>query len=198
MLTTDVCCACGVAFEYDYRGQGRRRKFCGPACKRRQHRLKYAKHPLPVSAECLTCGVVFDSTGAGAKGKPKSFCSATCRRKSYYQYTPKCSIGYADCAECGALYILRRSPREGEVPVCRAAPCRRAVANRQMRAWFQRYRAENGEAYTNRYRDKRKAYMRQRINAKASLPFEEFTDVERFSSGTAGSVSCAVTRSTVI
>lgn len=140
------------------------------------------------SVPCSVCGEQFHRPNM--VGPIPKYCSRKCwnqaRRvggplhKSKKSEGPATHIAYADCAHCGCLFVRRtRTPGNG-VYVCRNPECQRLQRNQQMRDWFRRYRAENGEAYTNRYRDKRKASMRQRINRKLSLPYEEFTDDEIF------------------
>jgi 5-methylcytosine-specific restriction endonuclease McrA len=94
---------------------------------------------------------------------------------------PQSRIGYADCVECGQLFVVRRPNRGDDVNlVCRDPKCRRLQKNLQTREWYRRYREDNGHAYTKRYHEQRKAWMRQRINRKLALPYEEFQDVEIF------------------
>lgn len=59
------------------------------------------------------------------------------------------------CAVCGSPFI--GSPR---AVVC-SDDCRRLRRNAQMRAFFARHKAEHGEAYTQRYREKRNQQVRE-------------------------------------
>jgi 5-methylcytosine-specific restriction endonuclease McrA len=134
-----------------------------------------------VKIACPVCGEMFNP--AGSNGRPRRYCSAACRTAIARRALTLCSqIGYANCSECGELFIVRMRRAESalERHACRKPDCRRSQKNRQQREFFRRYRAENGEAYTIRYHEKRKAAMRQYLNRKMALPYEEFTDAEIF------------------
>lgn len=135
---------------------------------------------------CRVCGGSF--TRPGSRGRKPTYCSPACRSasrcKGGHLFRPQRNdlvshISYANCSWCRKLFV-RRTRNPAVNVSCRDTECQRLQRNRQMCEWFQKYRAENGEAYTNRYLDKRKAWMKQRINQKLSLPYDEFTDDEIF------------------
>lgn len=130
---------------------------------------------------CPICAETFDPVGSN--GRQRRYCSPKCRAaaaRNVLTEVPRSQIGYANCSECGDLFVLRMRRETALRHACRKPECRRAQKNRQQREFFQRYRAENGEAYTNRYHEQRKAAMKQYLNRKLALPYEEFTDIEIF------------------
>ena len=175
-MDTVVCKHCNAQFTYVRKGNNRR-KYCD-SC---PSAVRYRK-PRSVLTECLHCGKSFTSGGGGRLGRPRKHCNDECRirhHRSRRAYAQRCSVSYANCGECGRLFTVRRGYTRGN-EVC-GAECRRIRKNRNMRVWLREYGRKNGKSYGHdKYPEKRKAAMRQRLNRVRSLPYESFTDVEVF------------------